>query len=101
MNLVEKLRKSGARVHITHYREFVELDGLHRPIIKTHARHEIPEGDMKYALPRGGYTVVEITKPNGVTIKGVGTCSLHDNYCKREGVKAAIKNAGLNALLAG
>jgi hypothetical protein len=98
MSIVEKLRKSGNRVRVTHYRDFVELDGNRRPVIVNKARHEVPDGFMKYALPHGGFTVVEIEKPNGRVIRGIGTCSVKDNFCKREGVKAAIRNAALNSL---
>lgn len=98
MNVIEKLRKAGNRVHVTHYRDFVELDENRRPIIVTKPRHELPQGFMKYALPRGGFTVVEIEKPNGRVIRGIGTCSVKDNFCKREGVRAAIKHAALQNL---
>lgn len=92
MNVIEKLRKSGNRVRITHYREFYELDELRRPIIVQKARFQVPKSFMQFALPKGGSTVIELVTPNNEVIEGVALCSEKEAFCKREGVRQALDN---------
>lgn len=93
MNVIEKLRKSGNRVRITHYREFYELDNLNRPIIVQKARHEVPKEHMRFALPKGGSTVIEVLSPTGYLVaQSTSFCSEKDAFCKSRGVKQALEN---------
>jgi len=74
MSEVERLRKSGFKVRVKHYR-------LMNPCgIK----------------PRGGKTVVEITTPEGESLVGMARCSRNENFNKRLGVRIALGRAFKN-----
>jgi hypothetical protein len=74
MSDVERLRKSGFKVRVKHYR-------LMNPCgIK----------------PRGGKTVVEITTPEGESLVGMARCSRNENFNKRLGVRIALGRAFKN-----
>lgn len=71
MSEVEKLRKSGFKVRVKHYR-------LMSP----------------YGIkPRGGKTVVEVTTPEGEGLTGMARCSRNENFNKRLGVRIALGRA--------
>lgn len=80
MSDVERLRKSGFKVRVKHYR-------LMNPCgIK----------------PRGGKTVVEVTTPEGESLVGMARCSRNENFNKRLGVRIALgrafKNKGASSI---
>lgn len=74
MSDVERLRKSGFKVRVKHYR-LMNLDGI---------------------KARGGKTVVEVTTPEGETLVGMARCSRNENFNKRLGVRIALGRAFKN-----
>lgn len=84
MKLVEKLRKSGNKVKIEHFR-FV--DGK----LVRYTRHTKGKVDSN-----GGYTRVEFTTKSGRSAIGVARCSHNDVFCYAEGVKYAMQDANKN-----
>ncbi len=74
MSEVERLRKSGFKVRVKHYR-------LMNP----------------YGIkPCGGKTVVEVTGPDGQHFSGMARCSRKENFNKRLGVRIALGRAFKN-----
>lgn len=74
MSDVEKLRKSGFKVRVKHYR-LMNLDGI---------------------KARGGKTLVEVTTPDGENLVGMARCSRNENFNKRLGVRIALGRAFKN-----
>ena len=71
MSDVERLRKSGFKVRVKHYR-LTNQDGI---------------------KSRGCKTVVEVTTPDGETLVGMARCSRNENFNKRLGVRIALGRA--------
>lgn len=71
MSDVERLRKSGFKVRVKHYR-LTNQDGI---------------------KSRGGKTVVEVTTPEGENLVGMSRCSRNENFDKRLGVRIALGRA--------
>jgi hypothetical protein len=103
MKTVSELRKSGYKVRVTHVRQTRNpaiIDG-NADYLLSRYEHDLAhsEGRLFYAspfgesvVPNGGFTVVEITTPDGKTLKG------KFNFGKRRferkiGVKAALGRA--------
>lgn len=110
---VNNLRAEGFRVRVTHYRRYLNYDGMklfvysltpkdvNKPLhLNNHndfAFVELPNvhsPGLKWALPHGGKTYVTITDPdNKYHFTGTAKCSVRDQYCKREGVQLALNRA--------
>ncbi len=84
---VQDLRDNGFSVRVTHHRRYRSYDKLPKVELVYHANHE---ADVRFALPHGGMTVVEVTAPDGVTYSSVAKCSDKDPFNKRLGVKIAL-----------
>ncbi len=87
---VEKLRQNNYLVRVTHYRDYESDIGIER-LPKYQAR------DLAYdytqPLPTGGYTMVEITDPDGTTVIGEAECSVKENFCRKLGLRIALSRA--------
>lgn len=83
-NIVAKLRRSGHKVRVKHYRKVVNQEG--DPI----ADFNIPN---QLISPKGGKTEVEVRMPDGKEFFGVALCSDEDSYNRRLGVKIAVARA--------
>ena len=102
---VESLRKSGNKVCVTHLRWVPELSefsldtltslGLPLPEAgKLLSRYEADKiGYSWLPDPRGGMTVVELTKPDGTNSIGVTVCSDNDNFNHKLGTRQALNRA--------
>jgi hypothetical protein len=89
-NLVQKLRDSGSKVRVTHYRLYRQWDEVNRKVVVK----ELPKWEspgLKLAEPNGGRTVVEVTTPDGETFESVAVCSTKDQFVRRVGTMKAIK----------
>lgn len=106
---VENLRKNGYKVRVCHTRDFWPLVDLAGESIMTRREYEqcLSNGSIfgsphceqetydygDVVQPTGGFTLVEVTKPDGETIRGKCNFSVHKQYNKREGVKIALFKA--------
>lgn len=89
MNMVEKLRQHGYKVRVTHYRRYNCWDNDRRvSYVDYLPRHE--SSGLKYALPNGGYTVVNVVTPDDEEFESVAHCSNDDQFVKRRGVDIAL-----------
>lgn len=84
---IADLRKKGYKVSIFHVRNYGYADN---PLYACD--RYVDHADKRKAFPRGGFTFVKLLK-NGKSKVGVSECSLKDNYCRRRGVKEALKRA--------
>ena len=76
---VKEYRQNGHKVKVEHYRP------ISRNRFISYSRKT--KGDV---LPHGGFTIVTMTFPDGVTKKGVSFCAETDQFCYRSGVEMAI-----------
>lgn len=103
---IEELRKNGFRVRVTHYRPYnlvrvtqstVHEEGLvpaeEIDYLPAMAKHELPAELHKYVKTHGGYTVVELTSPDGVEVSEVSDCSATEPFNRRRGVTIALGRA--------
>lgn len=109
---VEQLRKAGYKVRVCHTRDFWPLSDVDGESIMTRREYEdlLADGEIycnisifgarpnSYAYgdnvrPTGGFTLVEVTTPNGETLKGKFNFNANRQYDKREGVKIALLRA--------
>ena len=74
MNTIHRLRKTGYKVRVKHYRYSKGGD--------ITALHTLKE-TKSVIEPRGGLTVMEITTPDGRTFRGGAKCHMKDNFCYR------------------
>lgn len=70
---VQRLRQAGYMVRVYHYRRSVQ-DPFGKPTV----------------LPNGGYTVVTVKTPEGITYTERADCSNQDQYNKKIGVQICI-----------
>lgn len=111
VNLVHELRKSGNKVSIRHVRSFL---GVHR----VGDDHFMTRGEYEHALdndeialnilatklykrmpsykdavePRGGWTEITLTTPDGTVTKGKYSF-FNKGFCRKTGVKIALMKA--------
>jgi hypothetical protein len=91
MNIVYALRKSGAKVRVTHYR--VVDTGAFDSRKKTLPMHEIRRlGWQPYILAHGGKTEVTLDL-GGQTISSISECSKKDAYIRKYGLEVAMERA--------
>lgn len=99
MNMLEKLRKDGYRVHINHFRNYdlyeiltdeslVRLDQI-IPLFDVAVR-DVPKVYRKYARAKGGRTEVKITTPDGREFFSEAVCSNKENFNKKLSLKIAV-----------
>jgi len=114
LNLVQKLRDRNFGVKVTHYRRYISwenklklLTSLNVPsLMRTDfvaadivelPSHESPS--LRYALPKGGFTTVEVTTPSGKEYFAESICSDKDQFNRKLATKIAT-NRILNVLRA-
>lgn len=108
---VENLRKAGYKVRVCHTRDFWPLSDEYGESIMTRREYESLLKDGKIysnkllfqyvdsfdygdtVRPTGGFTLVEVTTPDGETLKGKFNFNINRQYNKREGVKVALLRA--------
>jgi len=91
---VEKLRQSGNRVRVSHYRWYETSLGD-----ELLAKYEIAQNNIEVVdgpFPYGGMTKIEITTPDGESLTGVAECSDRDNFSRKRGVAIALGRAITN-----
>jgi hypothetical protein len=92
---VASLRRQGHKVRVSHKRPF--LVSSYSDEIELLARHEAEEKgvwDTNYGpLQAGGITSVEITYPNGETVRGEAKCSDDQGFYKQLGTYIAVGRA--------
>lgn len=114
MFTVEDLRKSGHLVMVLHYRDmypfyYQEYDTGKRESIMTRLEFEGADADgslFSYAChgavkakysnavrPKGGFTIVKVTTPEGETFTGKFNFSKNRQFNKKIGVAAALGRA--------
>ena len=84
MKLVEKLRRSGNKVKVEHFR-------YQNGNLVRYTRHT--KGEVE---THGGYTRVTFTTKSGRSAVGVARCSNQDVFCYAEGVRRALQDANKN-----
>ena len=93
--VIEELRKHGYRVRITHYRYLrAPIRGVGIGPFKVTSIHDLGMG--KYILPRGGITLVDISrlKPFDRHIMvGSARCQLTDAFVYSEGTRLGLLDA--------
>lgn len=90
---VQKLRKQGYKIRVIHARPYLMYDGETptQPITKFDA--EDMGLSANDALPTGGETIVELTAPNGETLRGIAECSQSQQFYRKLGVYIALGRA--------
>lgn len=96
MNTVESLRKNGYKVRVQHFRP------IYSKLDEDEAARKYDGGLIPYSrksrvkppiYSKGGKTIVEITSPEGVEMKGEAICSDKDVFSYKLGVKVALGRA--------
>lgn len=77
---VASLRRKGYKVRVYHSRDT-------EPIFDPRG------GWTSVKKAKGGHTEVNLISPQGIRATGEALCSLKDNYCKKTGVRIALKRA--------
>lgn len=106
---VHQLRREGYKVRVTHVRKFLRFDPQtgkkhqffapfqSNKFSKNHPESPLVAEKEKYEefflSCKGGETIVEIAFGGREIGKGVASCSEHDNYVKKYGVKKALAKA--------
>lgn len=111
-NLVQELRDRKFTVKVTHYRRYIDwghkikslqymsasllkkIDFISADIVEL-ATYESP--GLNYALPNGGYTMVEVITPKGNYYSSEAICSDKDQFNRKLATKIAV-NRVLNTL---
>jgi hypothetical protein len=98
MKTVAELRRMGYKVKVSHYRWYLD-EGLGSELDKAWAllaRYEAEEaGHYDISNPDccGGLTEIELSTPDGKTVKTVAECADEDGFSKKIGVNIALKRA--------
>lgn len=102
MTILDKLRKDGFRIRVTHYRNYELFQVLTEDSLVTIdqlvplsdvPRYSIPKEYHKHASSKGGRTTVEITTPDGREFIGTAICSNKENFNKKLSLKIALGRA--------
>ena len=104
MTTIHDLRRAGYKVHVEHFRYFIEdiecdyilTDKIRNrtrsnkiPVLRKHGMSTVNKNRKKEVFARGGETVVTITTDAGSYSARV-LCSIDDNYNKKEGTSQAL-----------
>lgn len=82
-----RLRKLGYRVKINHYRKVYGVNSGHDCL----QSHEIDESVI--VCNNGGFTTVEVIRPDGVSLHGKHNFSARKPFVRRIGVVSALGRA--------
>jgi hypothetical protein len=94
MNTVVELRRAGNKVRVTHMRWNMPVWTDDMTGMMLMSRHEAGEAGLIWEpSSKGGLTIVEITTPDGKSLRGESLCSYKDGYCRKFGVQAALQRA--------
>ena len=88
---VEQLRKAGYKVRVYHGRSYYDMFG--REYIMSKREFENQEDVLATISSYGGFTSVEITTPDGQTLKGKFNVRSGEQFNRKLGLKAAIGRA--------
>lgn len=103
---VAALRAAGCKLQVSHNRllnpdlPFDEIASLYDRVVSDDLAVSRTGYLRQFTIPwgqavatRGGVTEVELTTPNGQTVKGEAWCSKSDNYSRKDGVLYALGRA--------
>jgi hypothetical protein len=88
---VAQLRHEGCKVRVSHHR----FPQSGNPQFSPHFQyHQALLKESRVAIdPKGGYTEVEITMPDGKVVNGRAYCSLQDTFNRKVGLVKALGRA--------
>jgi hypothetical protein len=94
MKTVAELRRMGYKVRVNHNRWYLdEVNGVW-DLLPRHMVEEMPDVyDSSKPDCCGGMTEIELSTPDGKTVKTVAECADVDGFCKKTGVNIALKRA--------
>lgn len=95
---VHELRKNGYKIRVIHKRYYSSYGNLYTTghvelLTRRDADLLISDGIKIFILPKGGFTKVEITTPDGRNLDGQSECSIKDSFNRKLGLKIALNRA--------
>lgn len=94
MSTVEQLRKNGYKVRVSHYRwlDMGSYQGINGAALMS--RREAEADNITWNPDvKGGETIVEVTSPEGLTVRAIAECSEKDTFNRKMGLRIALGRA--------
>jgi hypothetical protein len=85
-SLVQKLKSSGIKCKVEHYRWVIKN-------LDDHELSHVTQQNLKeftFIESNGGQTKVYLTFPDGKNYESCANCSLLDTYCRRTGIQICV-----------